>query len=277
MDIQKWKQKHRSELREISLAFKVFRSSPLAVLGATIIIAFLFIAAFAPYLSPYDPLTINPTRSFEPPSKTNILGTDDMGRDILSRIIYGARIDLMVGIVIVGISALIGSLIGLISGYLGGLLDEVLMRIVDIFLAFPGIILAMAISGALGPSLMNAMIALSVVWWPWYARLSRGQALAVRKEMYVEAAKVCGVTNFRIIFHHILPNCLPPILVMATMDLGNAILSAAALGFLGLGAQPPTPEWGAMISIGQKYMMDYWWIATFPGLAIFINNKVYTN
>ena len=198
------------------------------------------------------------------------MGTDDMGRDILSRIIYGSRISIMVGVVVVAISLSIGVPLGAISGYFGGKIDSILMRITDIFLGLPSLVLALAIAAALGRGIMNTMIAISITWWPWYARLVRGQTLSIREMGYIEAARAAGGSSFRIVLTHVLPNCISPIIVTASMDMGYTILAAAALGFIGLGAQPPSPEWGLMVSIGRTYMMNYPWVATFPGLAILI-------
>jgi peptide/nickel transport system permease protein len=205
-----------------------------------------------------------------PPSKTHFFGTDTAGRDIFSRIVYGSRISIQVGVIVVSLAAILGSLIGIFSGYIGGKIDEIIMRITDVFFSIPYLILAMAISAALGPNLMNMMLSLSIVWWPVYARLARGQALLIRESTFIEAAKGLGAGNIRIILRHVLPNSFSPIIVQASLDFGNAILYAAALSFIGLGAQPPTPEWGAMIAMGRDYLRDSWWYPTFPGLAILI-------
>jgi len=205
-----------------------------------------------------------------PPSSKYLFGTDDVGRDILSRVIYGSRISLRICTLVVGVTIGIGTILGIISGYWGGWLDELIMRISDVFLAFPALILAMAIAAALGPSLENVIIAMVVIWWPRYARVTRGQVLVLREIDYIVAARAVGVHESRIIMRHILPNCVSPVLIQATLDLGEVLLTAATLSFIGFGAQPPTPEWGAMISLGRNYLRDNWWYATFPGLAILL-------
>ncbi|HID15789.1 MAG TPA: ABC transporter permease [Candidatus Atribacteria bacterium] len=247
---------------------KLLKKSPLAMVGTVLVIIFLFIALFAPFLTPYDPIKQDLNNILQPPSWAHPFGTDTLGRDILSRIIYGARISLVIGVLVVAISSLIGMALGLISGFFGGYMDLIIMRITDLFLSFPALILAMAIAGALGPSLTNTMIAISLVWWPPYARLIRGQVLTLRDKEFVEAATALGASNVKIMFMHILPNSITPAIIQATMDLGSVILTAAGLSFIGFGAQPPTPEWGSMISLGRNYFLKQWWLATFPGLAI---------
>lgn len=242
--------------------------SPLTVAGLALILVFGLSALLASVLAPMDPLDQNLSQRLEPPSPAHWLGADQLGRDMLSRLLFGARISLIVGVGVVGAAGTFGTLVGLIAGYLGGLVDEALMRVTDIFLAFPALILAMAIAGALGPSLNNAMIAIAVVTWPVYARLVRGQVLSLREREFVEAARSLGASAPRILWRHILPNTLAPILVQASFDMGGAILSAAGLSFIGFGAQPPTPEWGVMISEGRKYISTQLWLSLFPGLAI---------
>jgi peptide/nickel transport system permease protein len=240
------------------------------MIGLVIILILCFAAIFAPYVAPHDPFEIDPPQRLKAPTKGYICGTDTAGRDVFSRIIYGSRISIRIGVTVVSMAAIFGSLIGLFSGYMGGKIDEIIMRITDVFFAVPYLILAMAIAAALGPSLVNAMISLSIVWWPVYARLTRGQALLIRESTYIEAARGLGASTFRIILRHVLPNSFSPVIVQASLDFGNAVMYAAALSFIGLGAQPPTPEWGAMISIGRNYLRDSWWYPTFPGLAILI-------
>lgn len=244
--------------------------SPLAVLGLVIIGFLVVLAIFAPSLAPYSPTKMSLSERLSPPSSTHIFGTDDVGRDILSRVIYGSRISLRICTLVVGLTIGIGTILGIISGYWGGWIDELIMRISDVFLAFPALILAMAIAAALGPSLENVIIAMVVIWWPRYARVTRGQVLVLREIDYIVAAKAVGVHESRIIMRHILPNCVSPVLIQATLDLGEVLLTAATLSFIGFGAQPPTPEWGAMISLGRNYLRDNWWYATFPGLAILV-------
>ncbi|MEK6573295.1 MAG: nickel transporter permease [Chloroflexota bacterium] len=242
--------------------------SPLTVAGLALILIFGLSALLASVLAPMDPLDQNLSQRLEPPSPAHWLGMDQLGRDMLSRLLFGARISLIVGVGVVGTAGTFGTLVGLIAGYLGGLVDEALMRVTDIFLAFPALILAMAIAGALGPSLNNAMIAIAVVTWPVYARLVRSQVLSLREREFVEAARSLGASTPRILWRHILPNTLAPILVQASFDMGGAILSAAGLSFIGFGAQPPIPEWGVMISEGRKYISTQLWLSLFPGLAI---------
>lgn len=243
---------------------------PSIVAGATILLAFLLAALFAPLLAPVDPLKQNVIQGLKPPSAEFPLGTDKLGRDIFSRLLYGARISLFVGFAVVASSALLGSLIGLVAGYRGGWVDEGMMRITDIFFAFPGLILAMAIAAALGPSLQNALIAIAAVTWPVYARLVRGQVLSLKEREFIQAARVVGVPEIWIILRHLLPNSLAPLLVQGSFDLGGAILSVAGLSFIGFGAQPPQPEWGVMISEGRNYMATQWWLATCPAIAILL-------
>jgi peptide/nickel transport system permease protein len=254
--------------KEWGLTFYVLRHSKLAVVGGLIALAFLLIALFGSMLAPYDPISANIQDRFQPPSASHPLGTDTMGRDVMSRMLAGAQHSIKAGLIVLAIAVPLGVLLGGIAGLLGGWIDEVIMRVTDMFLAFPSLVLAMAFSAALGPSLFNAMIALSVVWWPMYARLVRGQALAVRETSYVEAARSRGARNWHIMFKHILPNCLSPILVTLTLDMGWVITAAASLSFLGFGAQPPIPEWGRMVSDGRIYMLRAWWMSVFPGLGI---------
>jgi len=239
----------------------------MAMMGLAIIVIWAIIAIFAPFIAPRDPLAQTVGDRLQPPNSTYLFGTDELGRDVLSRVIYGARISLPVGLIVIIFSMLVGCLIGASAGYIGGIYDLLIMRLADITMAFPSIVLALAIAAVLGPSLTNALIAMVLVWWPEYARLMRGQVLSVRNNEYVTAAIVVGVPSSRILFKHILPNTFGPILVKASMDAGSAILNIAALSFIGLGAVPPTPEWGAMVSLG-RYRFYSWWLTTFPGLAI---------
>jgi peptide/nickel transport system permease protein len=247
-----------------------WRRSPLTVAGLALILLLALIAVSAPLIAPADPLKQVLSTRLKPPSAAHWLGTDQLGRDMLSRMIYGARISLLIGTVVVGLAASVGTLVGLVAGYAGGWLDEGLMRLTDVFFAFPALILAMAISGALGPSLTNAMIAIAVVSWPVYARLVRAQVLSLREREFVEAARSLGAPAERIVWQHILPNTLAPLLVQGSFDMGSAILSAAGLSFIGFGAQPPTAEWGVMISDGRNYIVTQPWLSLFPGLAILL-------
>ena len=244
--------------------------NPLSSFGLAIILLLILTGIFGPSLAPYDPLEIAPDVRLNSPRSDHPLGTDEVGRDILSRIIWGARISLQIGITIVFFSAIIGLIIGLTSGYFGGLLDQVLMRFTDIFISFPTLILAIAMTAALGPSLSNAMIAMIIVWWPIYARLIRSEVLAIKEKDYIKAIKVLGANPFKILVFHVLPNSIDAVIVRASIDFGNAVMFCAALSFIGLGAQPPQPEWGAMVTTGKDYLRDAWWLVTFPGLAIFL-------
>jgi peptide/nickel transport system permease protein len=246
------------------------RSNRLALVGVVIIAFLAFIAVFGPALAPHDPLEMTLAKQFMPPSREHWMGTDDFGRDILSRLMYGSRQSLMVGIVSITIGALVGMSIGLVSGYFGGRIDMASQRFIDIMLAFPDLLLALAIVAILGPSLVNVMIAVGIGSIPVYARLIRGQVLSLKEKEYVEAARASGARPGRIIFTHILPNSLSPLIVLASLGIASAILTGAALSFIGMGAQPPAPEWGAMLSSGRSYLRHEWWIATFPGLALTI-------
>jgi peptide/nickel transport system permease protein/dipeptide transport system permease protein len=247
-----------------------------AVAGLIIVAGFVCAAFLAPVLSPHDPVEISLYDQLKPPvwanggAKKNILGTDDLGRDILSRIIYGARVSLIVAVVSVGLAFVLGTLLGSISGYYKGSLDNVIMRIMDIILAFPYLLLAIVVVAYLGPSLQNAMMAIGITYVPRFARIVRGSVLEECEKDYVMAAKAVGAKDWRIIFIAILPNCLGPLIVQTTLSFASAILDAAALSFLGLGAQPPTPEWGAMIARSRALILRASWVMTFPGIAILL-------
>ena len=245
-------------------------ANPLNILALALIAVFAFCAVLAPVLAPYDPLAQELGQRLRPPSPEHWLGTDSLGRDIASRILYGARISLIIGVVVVASAGVVGTAIGLIAGYAGGLVDEALMRLTEVFLAFPALILAMAIAGALGPSLTNAIIAIAAVTWAVYARLTRGQILSLRRREFVEAARAIGASRTRIVVRHLLPNALAPLMIQASFDLGSSIIAAAGLSFIGFGAQPPTPEWGVMISEGRNYISTQPWLSLFPGLAILL-------
>jgi peptide/nickel transport system permease protein len=263
-------QEHRSQIDDAKYTFYLWKRSPLSMVGLAIVAGLVLVAVLAPYIAPYDPIEQNLSQRLSMPSYEYIFGTDTLGRDILSRVVYGTRITLEIAFVITLIGGSAGSLLGVIAGYLGGKVDEILMRVTDMFFAFPRLILALAFAAALGPSLLNMIVAISVVDWPIYARLARGQALSAKREDFIEAARAMGAGTWRIIFLHILPVCLSPIIVQITLRLGDVILTAAGLGFLGLGAQPPTPEWGVMVSDGRNFILNEWWIATFPGFAIML-------
>ena len=246
------------------------------VAGLVIITVFVFLALFAPLISPHNPVENALYDQLIPPmwedggSGKNILGTDDLGRDMLSRLIFGARVSLIVGLVSVGIALILGTFFGAIAGYFGGWIDNVIMRIMDIILAFPGILLAIVIVAYLGPGLRNAMMAIGVISIPRFARIVRASVLEENEKDYVLAARAVGARNRRILFNTVLPNCMAPIIVQASLGFGSAILDAAGLSFLGLGAQPPIPEWGAMIAMGRSMILRSWWVMTFPGIAILL-------
>ena len=235
--------------------------------GVLIVGSWVVVALTAPLLAPHSPLDLDVMNRLEPPSLRHLFGTDEAGRDNFSRVLFGARITIPTAFTVIVLAALAGTAVGAIAGYLGGRVDEVLMRVVDVVLAFPPIVLAMAITAALGPGLRHAMLAILLVSWPEFSRLMRGQVLAVKSNEYVVAACALGVPAHRVLLAHVLPNAFPPVVVKATLDIGNAIILTAALSFIGLGAIPPEPEWGAMIAAGQA-KFEYWWVATFPGLAI---------
>jgi len=238
-----------------------------------IILAFIILLSIAaPLITPYDPVKINIAEKFQPPSWNHWFGTDEVGRDIFTRILYGARLSLGFGILVIVVAAVVGLVIGTISGYFGGIVDQIIMRIVDMVLAFPNLILAMALAAVLGPNLQNAMIAIAIVKIPVYIRLARSEALVIKEKLFVKSAETFGIKRSRIIIKHIIPNAVSPVIIQATLDVGDAILLIATLGFLGLGAQPPTPEWGAMISAGWTYLLTYWWYPTFPGLFLFLSS-----
>ncbi len=240
-----------------------------AMVGLALISFHVLVALFGPLVSPYNPLTPDPIHRLQGPSWLHPFGTDSLGRDILSRVIYGSRISILIGLISVSISLIPGTILGLLAGFYGRRLDEPIMRGMDIMLAFPAILLAIFVTAILGPSLLNTMIAVGIVYIPHYARIVRSTVLSLREQPFILAVRALGGKNLRIIVLHILPNTIPPIIVYATLGMGTAVLQAAALGFLGLGAQPPTPEWGAMLSEGRQYIQMAPHVAAFPGLAIF--------
>jgi peptide/nickel transport system permease protein len=263
------KNKRYPKRQNILLALKIFRS-PLGFVGILLVISVILAAILADKIAPYDPYKIDLSRRLQPPSWRNVFGTDELGRDILSRVLFGARTSLQAAFVIIGISAGLGSAIGVLAGLSGGSIDDIVMRLTDAFLAFPYLIFAMLVSAVLGPSLYNAMLAISVTWWPWYARLARGQVLYIKNQLYMEAAKAIGVSGVRLFTKYLFRNAFSPIIVQATLDVGYAILLSSSLSFIGLGAQPPLPEWGRMVADGRQYLLSYWWVPLFPGLAIFV-------
>ena len=257
--------------QKLAYALYSIRRSPLSMVGILMVSVIFAIAILAPYIAPHPEQVyrINVSNGLQPPSQEHFFGTDKHGRDIFSRVLFGSRISIQVAIIVVSIAMLVGTTLGLIAGYYGGILGNVIMRVTDAFLAFPALILALCIQAALGPSVSNTMIALSLVWWTWYARIVRGQVLSVKEELYIESAQTMGVRNFRMMFRHILPNCVGPIIVQGTLTMGYAVITCAGLGFLGVGAQEPVPEWGLMVALGRDFLPKWWWISIFPGLAIF--------
>jgi peptide/nickel transport system permease protein len=247
-----------------------FRQNRLAMLGLGIVLGLVLVALFAPLIAPYGPTAQDLDHRLNPPSAKHWLGTDELGRDILSRIIWGSRITLAIVLLVVATVAPVGLAVGTLAGYFGGWVDAVLMRITDVFLAFPRLILALAFVAALKPGIENAVLAIAFTSWPPYARLARAETLVVRKADYIAAVQAQGASGLRIVLRHIAPMCVSSTIVRMTLDMAGIILTAAGLGFLGLGAQPPSPEWGAMISSGRRFLLDQWWVATMPGIAIFV-------
>jgi peptide/nickel transport system permease protein len=246
------------------------RNNVLFVIGSVMFILILLAAAFAPWLAPYDPVEIMFLDKLKPPSADHLMGTNELGQDIYSQVLYGARVSLLVGVVVTTLAILIGVPFGLLAGYYGGKLDTALMRVTDVFLAFPPLLLPIAITAALGVGIYNAMIALAISYFPWYSRIVRGAVMRVKSELYISAARSMGVGSGRIMLRHALPNSTTPIIVQGSMDFGYAILACASLSFIGIGAQPPTPEWGLMAALSRTRFIDNWWTVTFPGLAIFV-------
>ena len=254
----------------VYLGILEFVGNRLAVLGLLIILLLIFIALFAPFIAPFDPIVTDLANRLQPLSSDHFFGTDEMGRDIFSRVVWGSRLTLYVIGLVAIIAAPVGIVVGTVSGYFGGFIDTVLMRITDIFLAFPKLILALAFVAALGPGIENAIIAISITSWPPYARIARAETITIRNSDFIKAIRLQGAGPLRIITGHIMPLCISSLIVRVTLDMAGIILTAAGLGFLGLGAQPPSPEWGAMTSSGRAYILDHWWLITMPGSAIFI-------
>lgn len=256
-------------------AFGKLAEEPLGLAGFAIIGLLLVVAAFAPLIAPYDPTAQSLSNALQPPSLAHLAGTDEFGRDIFSRLLYGSRITIQTIFFVSIIVGPIGLVIGIVSGFFGGRTDAILMRATDIVLSFPSLILALAFAAALGASLSTAIIAISLTAWPPIARLARAEALVVRNADYVAAARLYGASPLRILFLYIAPMCVPSVIVRLTLNMAGIILTAASLGFLGLGAQPPAPEWGAMISSGRKFMLDFWWVAVMPGIAILLTSLAF--
>ncbi len=270
--VKRWVKRVARRLRRFyhSRGMRQFTSNRLNLIGLALVLLIIFAALFGPLLTPYEFDGQHLHNRLEGPSIEHPFGTDQLGQDVLTRILYGARISLQIGIAVVAISLSIGTIIGVTAGYAGGYVDEALMRFVDIVLAFPGLLLALVIAGILGPSLMNIMIALALVGWTQYARVVRGSVLSIKQQEYVKAGQLMGIGRVRLVARHILPNVMGPVVVLATLDMAGVILSTAGLSFLGLGAQPPTPEWGTMIAEGRDYIRTAWWLVNIPGLAIMV-------
>lgn len=264
-----------ARLQRLYLGWLRLRSNHLAMLGLGIILLLVLVAAFAPELAPYGMDDQSLEARLLPPSAAHLLGTDDLGRDIFSRLVYGSRVTLMIATLVAVIAAPIGLVVGTTAGYFGGWVDTVLMRINDIFLSFPGLILALGFVAALGPGIRNTVIAVALTAWPPIARLARAETLVVRKADYIAAVRIQGASPGRIILRHIMPMCVPSVIVRVTLNMAGIILTAAGLGFLGLGAQPPMPEWGAMLSTGRSHLTGAWWLATAPGVAILLTSLAF--
>ena len=261
----------QARLGRAYVAWRPFTANRLAVFGMLIILGLVFLALFAPLIAPHSPYVGDLAKArLMPPGGTHWLGTDDQGRDILSRLVYGSRLTLQVVALVAVIAAPVGLLVGTVAGYAGGWVDAVLMRITDIFLAFPKLVLALAFVAALGPGIGNAIIAIAITSWPPYARIARAETLTVRNSDYIAAVRLMGASPWRIVLRHIMPLCISSLIVRVTLDMAGIILTAAGLGFLGLGAQPPLPEWGAMIASGRRFILDQWWVAAMPGFAILV-------
>ncbi len=257
-------------LEDLKHTLYLWRRTHLAMVGTVMIIFFILIALLAPVIAPYDPIAQNLDQRLMPPSMDHFFGTDQYGRDIFSRVLHGSRIEIGIILIVSVISLSIGVFVGIISGFFGGLVDEILMRITDMFMAFPRLVLAMAFVAALGPTLTNVIVAIALTDWTVYARLARAESAKVKSLPYIEAIRAVGAGRIRIMVLHILPMSISPVIVKLTLRMGTIILTAAGLGFLGLGAQPPIPEWGAIVADGRDYFIDQWWISTFPGIAIAI-------
>jgi peptide/nickel transport system permease protein len=247
-----------------------FASNPLGIAGLAIILLLVFVAIFVPWLAPYSPFEQNLRETLLAPNAQHLFGTDELGRDILSRILWGSRITLSIVMIVSIIVAPIGLIVGCLAGYYGGWLDTILMRVTELFLSFPSLILALAFVAALGPSLNNAIVAIALTQWPPIARLARAESLSLRGRDHISAVRLMGASSLRIVLGHIAPLCIPSVIVRITLNMAGIILTAAGLGFLGLGAQPPSPEWGAMVSTGRRFMLDSWWVGTMPGLSILV-------
>jgi peptide/nickel transport system permease protein len=260
--------RRQAQLGQYYRQWRALKQNPLALIGLSIVLILLVIAATAPTIAPYSPIAQNLDQRLLPPSAAHFFGTDALGRDIFSRILHGTRITLAIVLLVVISVGPVGLLIGTIAGYFGGVVDTILMRVTDVFLAFPRLVLALAFVAVLGPGIENAVIAIACTAWPPYARVARAETMVIRNADYIAAVRLQGASQARIILKHVIPMCIPSVIVRTTLDMAGIILTAAGLGFLGLGAQPPLPEWGAMIASGREFIFDQWWVAAFPGIAI---------
>jgi peptide/nickel transport system permease protein len=260
----------QARLGNLYLGWLAFLANPLALVGLAIVLALVLTAVFAPLLAPGSPYAQGLTQRLLPPSSAHWFGTDELGRDIYTRLVHGGRVTLTIVVLVAVIVAPVGLAIGTAAGYFGGIIDAALMRITDIFLAFPRLILALAFVAALGPGIENAVIAIALTAWPPYARVARAETIALRESDFISAVRLQGASSARILLRHVMPLCLSSVIIRVTLDMAGIILTAAGLGFLGLGAQPPIPEWGAMVSSGRAFLLDQWWVATIPGIAIFV-------
>jgi peptide/nickel transport system permease protein len=252
---------------------RLLGSSPLITVGGAVAVLIVLVAVFAPLLAPFPAdagSATNPVAALQAPSLHHLFGTDQVGRDVFSRVLYGARVSPLVALLVLVIACVVGIPLGVVAGYFGGVADEAIMRITDIFLAFPSLLLSLAFAAVLPPSLTSLTIAIAITWWPWYTRLIRGQAASVAGRPYVESCRALGIPTWRILLRHVLPNSVTPLIVQVSLDVGGVILTASALSFLGLGAQDPTPDWGLMVAEGQNYFTTQWWLVTYPGLAILL-------
>jgi peptide/nickel transport system permease protein len=257
--------------RRTRTALAWMRANPLVAAGGFLVLVIVVVAIFAPLIAPYPGdagFATHPLDIFKPPSAKHLFGTDNVGRDIFSRVVYGTRVSPLIALAVVAIACVVGVTVGLVAGFLGGIADEILMRITDVFLAVPALLLALAFAAVLPHNTGSTILAITISWWPWYARLARGEAASVSRRRYVETGRVLGLSRIRLLVRHVLPNATTPVLVQASLDFGGVILTAAALSFLGLGAQDPTPEWGLMVNEGRSFFQTYWWVVTFPGAAI---------
>jgi len=271
--IEEFAQEHRAVVETVRRSAYILRRNRLTIVGGLMVLSIMVLALLAPYVAPYPEhqgAVTDFANSLQSPSLEHPFGTDRQGRDVLSRVLFGARISLVISVMVVGAALTISIPLGLAAGYLGGRVEMLIMRVTDVFVSIPRLILPIAVAGALGPSLRNAMLALIVTWWPWYVRLLRSEVKEVKQEEYVEAVEGLGASRIRTMFVHLLPNSLTSLLVQATMDMGWVILTAATLSFIGIGAVAPTPEWGLMVARGREFMPQYWWYSFFPGLFIFI-------